>query len=787
MSRSASLGAPGEARSVLAIKPFRRLWVSLSLSGLGDWLSLLAMVSLAVALTRDAAPAVPYLAVSGVLGLRLLPWLLLSGPAARAADRLDPRFTLVGADALRGLLYLSVPLVGRIDWLLAAHLLAEAASLFRAPAKEAAVGGLVPKKRVAQADRIALLAGYWTAPVAAALFALLAGVGTVLGALVPALDGPRADLAVYLAPLALLASAAVAWTAPVQGRPRTERPAKRPEPEQAPKRSAEDEQPTQEVRAVEVDPNELTAPIGTAETLQVPALPDPEKQKAEEEARKAEEAARKAEERARLRAERQAAAEERRQARRTGSETDPLATLRDGFRTAGAGALPRALLLGMLGSFAAGGALVGVGRILADRLGAGSAGFGVLFGALAAGAVLGVLAGPRTLRQFSRRRLFGLALGASAAALLLTGLIPNMALAAVLSLAVGAGTGVAWTIGLTLLTQEADGPTRPAIPAFAYTAGRTALLAAAAVAPLPALLIGDHTLAVQELTYDVLGSGTVLVIAALAAAVVAVVCYRRMNGEPGDVPLMTELLAAVRGVPVPGDKGAGEQERPPGTFIVLEGGEGAGKSTQVGQLSVWLRDEGFEVVTTREPGSTRLGMRLRALLLDKEHTGMSPRAEALLYAADRADHVNEVILPALRRGAIVISDRYVDSTLAYQGAGRDLPVSEIARINDWATAGLVPQLTVLLDLPAEDGLARLGGTTDRIEAESQEFHDRVRRGFLDLAERDAGRYLVVDARGAAEQVTREIQRRIRPLLPDPVPQDSEAITGMMPVIKDDEG
>src|SRR5690606_27221400 len=219
----------------------------------------------------------------------------------------------------------------------------------------------------------------------------------------------------------------------------------------------------------------------------------------------------------------------------------------------------------------------------------------------------------------------------------------------------------------------------------------------------------------------------------------------------------------------------------------LEGGEGAGKSTQVGQLSVWLRDEGFEVVTTREPGSTRLGLRLRALLLDKEHTGMSPRAEALLYAADRADHVNEVILPALRRGAIVISDRYVDSTLAYQGAGRDLPVSEIARINDWATAGLMPQLTVLLDLPAEDGLARLGGTTDRIEAESQEFHDRVRRGFLDLAERDAGRYLVVDARGPAEQITREIQRRIRPLLPDPVPQDGEASTGMMPVVKADEG
>ncbi|WP_026123860.1 dTMP kinase, partial [Nocardiopsis chromatogenes] len=190
---------------------------------------------------------------------------------------------------------------------------------------------------------------------------------------------------------------------------------------------------------------------------------------------------------------------------------------------------------------------------------------------------------------------------------------------------------------------------------------------------------------------------------------------------------------------------------------------------------------------TREPGATKLGMRLRALLLDKEQTGMSPRAEALLYASDRADHVHQVILPALRRGAIVISDRYVDSTLAYQGAGRELPPEDIARVNGWATGGLVPRLTVLLDLPAEEGLSRLGGGTDRIEAESQDFHDRVRRGFRELADRAPERYLVVDARDPQDRVTREIQRRLRPLLPDPVPSDAEAITGMMPVVGDQDG
>ena len=777
MSRSAPLGAPGEARSVLANPPFRRLWISLSLSSLGDWLSLLALMSLATILTMDASPVVQYFAVSGVVLLKIAPWLLLSPFAGVVADRFDRRLTMVAADVLRGLLYVSIPVVGRLDWLLVANFLAECVAIFWTPAKDASVPNLVPRKRLEQANQLTLLTAYGTAPVAAGLFAVLASLSTVLGKLFPAMATPEADIALYINGLTFFIAAAVVWTLPLPGRPaRAGSPLAPAEPAgqaapAAPTAGADDRTEEVPVPPQEVDPNELTAPIGQAATLEVPAVPSEQERKAAE--------------RARAKERRQAAAAERRAARASDDgQENPLRTIWEGWRFAGSTPLVRGLMLGMLGAFAAGGAVVGVGRVFVDKLDAGNAGFGVLFGALFAGMALGMLAGPRTLREFSRHRLFGLALGTAGVALFFTGLIPNMVLAAVLTAVVGAGAGLAWVIGLTLMGQEVQDEVRGRTFAFLHASGRLVLLGSVALSPLLAAAVGDHTLSVRDLTYDFLGTGAVLMVAAVLAVVVAVVSYRQMNADAGDVPMMTELLAALRGVPVRTAAADGEEAALPGTFVVLEGGEGAGKSTQVQQLSVWLREEGFEVVTTREPGATKLGMRLRALLLDKEQTGMSPRAEALLYASDRADHVHQVILPALRRGAIVISDRYVDSTLAYQGAGRELPAEEIARVNEWATGGLVPRLTVLLDLPAEDGLSRLGGGTDRIEAESQDFHERVRRGFRDLADRAPERYQVVDASEPQERVTREIQRRLRPLLPDPVPSDSEAITGMMPIVVD---
>jgi dTMP kinase len=253
------------------------------------------------------------------------------------------------------------------------------------------------------------------------------------------------------------------------------------------------------------------------------------------------------------------------------------------------------------------------------------------------------------------------------------------------------------------------------------------------------------------------------------------------------IPLSQDLLRLLRREPLSDlpdapPAGDGEPAVRRGLLLAFEGGEGAGKTTQSRRLSIWLRDQGYDVVSTLEPGATKVGMRLRAVLLDTATAGLSARAETLMYAADRAEHVNLVIRPAVDRGAIVVTDRYVDSSLAYQGAGRDLPVSEIAKINRWATGGLVPDLTILLDLPPTDGLGRRTASADRLEAEPEEFHERVRAGFRALAHAEPGRYLVLDATRPADEITRQITETVRDLLPDPVPQSAEAETGVFPAI-----
>ncbi len=190
-------------------------------------------------------------------------------------------------------------------------------------------------------------------------------------------------------------------------------------------------------------------------------------------------------------------------------------------------------------------------------------------------------------------------------------------------------------------------------------------------------------------------------------------------------------------------------------FVAFEGGEGAGKSTQVAALAALLRSRGHEVLETREPGDTRIGPDVRRLVLGHASTGLSAKAEALLYAADRAEHVESVVRPALARGVVVLTDRYVDSSLAYQGAGRPLDYAEVARVNAWATGGLVPDLTVLLDLDPAEGLRR-AGEPDRLEVEPVEFHRRVRAKFLELAAADPARYVVLDASAPPGQVQAEV-------------------------------
>jgi len=282
---------------------------------------------------------------------------------------------------------------------------------------------------------------------------------------------------------------------------------------------------------------------------------------------------------------------------------------------------------------------------------------------------------------------------------------------------------------------------------------RLMLLAVLVAAPFTAGLIGQHSAAIGGATMRLDGVTVTLFAAGIVAMVVGIICLRMMDDRPG-VSIRTDIAAALRRrVPQLG-RGQG------GLFIAFEGGEGAGKSTQARRLAEALTARGYDVVLTFEPGGTELGRQIRALLLDKNSSDMTARTEAMLYAADRAQHVGEVIRPALERGAVVITDRYVDSSLAYQGGGRELDVAEVRRLSQWATDGLSPDLTVLLDIDPEVGLRRATGPGDRLEDEELAFHQRVREAFLAIARHGRDRYLIVDvsAEGADEVHARLLDR-----------------------------
>lgn len=195
-----------------------------------------------------------------------------------------------------------------------------------------------------------------------------------------------------------------------------------------------------------------------------------------------------------------------------------------------------------------------------------------------------------------------------------------------------------------------------------------------------------------------------------------------------------------------------------GLFIAFEGGDGAGKSTQVRLLAQALRDRGREVLVTRQPGGTDLGAAIRDLVLHGEH--VSPRAEALLFAADKAHHVDLVIRPALEAGDVVLTDRYTDSSVAYQGAGRDLGAAEVHDLQMWAVGGLVPDLTVVVDVTAEEGRRRRGDVHDRLESEADAYHDAVRQHFLAMAAGNPERYLVLDGTESPERLHEAVLARL---------------------------
>ena len=203
-----------------------------------------------------------------------------------------------------------------------------------------------------------------------------------------------------------------------------------------------------------------------------------------------------------------------------------------------------------------------------------------------------------------------------------------------------------------------------------------------------------------------------------------------------------------------------------GVFITFEGGDGAGKTTQIEKLRGWLERQGHTVVVTREPGGTDIGVELRNIVL--HHRGfLAPRAEALLYAADRAHHIHTVVRPALERGEVVVQDRYFDSSVAYQGAGRVLSEDEVRDLSLWATESLMPQLTVVLDIPSDIARQRRDSDNrvfDRLEAEADDFHERVRQAYHRLADAEPGRFLMIDGQRPIDDIHAEVVSRVSALL-----------------------
>jgi dTMP kinase len=435
----------------------------------------------------------------------------------------------------------------------------------------------------------------------------------------------------------------------------------------------------------------------------------------------------------------------------------------EGWKFIGTTPLVRGLVLGIFGAFAAGGVVIGAARTFAYSLGAGEAAFSLLFGFIFMGLALGIGLGPMIVKDLSRRRWFGMSIVLASGSVMFLGLAFHLSIALLGALMVGAGAGMAFLAGTTMLYGEIEDAIRGRVFAVVQIGVRTVLLLAITLAGILVGLGSSRRIEFGAFHIDISSTRVLLLVAGAIGIWVGIGAFRQMDDKKG-VPVFADLLGSLRGRPL----SPPENFTRSGVFVVFEGGEGAGKSTQVTRLAETLKAEGRDVVVTREPGATDIGSRIRGLVLDRDKTeAPSARAEALLYAADRAHHVATVVRPALARGAVVISDRYVDSSLAYQGAGRTLPVQEVSWLSAWATGGLKPDLVVLLDVDPGVGLTRVdarGEGADRLESESRAFHERVRYAFLDLAASDPKRYLVLDAARPADEIAEAVAERLSGVL-----------------------
>jgi dTMP kinase len=416
----------------------------------------------------------------------------------------------------------------------------------------------------------------------------------------------------------------------------------------------------------------------------------------------------------------------------------------DGVRFLREDSMASAMTAGIVVAFSAVGAVLALGRIFVEgSLDAGAQGWGFIVTAFGVGMGLGMGGANQAARVIQRVSLLPWSLVIAAGTLFVLAAMPNLGLASVVTVWLGAFCGLAWVNGYTLLQENVQDEFRGRTFASLTVLSRMGLFLSLATFPT---LAGIYDAAGSRFELD--GVRLALATAGLAVAAAGVNTWRLLKryrlSRPEPLTLVPKL------------------KRPPSTgfFVAFEGVEGSGKGTQIQMAAEHLRREGYDILLTREPGGTELGERLRNLLLDPSTGAVDARTEALLFAASRAQTVHSVIRPALAEGKVVICDRYVDSSLAYQGWGRGLGEQDILTLNVWATQGLFPDLVILLHLEPERGLLRSTEAPDRMELEGQDFHAKVADAYLKIAEEHPERFVVIDADRAPAEVADQVREAL---------------------------
>jgi dTMP kinase len=648
------------ARSVLAIRGFRRLWGVTYLCSIGDWLSLLALTGLVTKLTEGYQAQ--SFAFAGVVLTQLLPGLLFAPLGGLLADRFDRRKVMVLCDVARCGLFLSIAVAGSTLWLFIGNFLIGSCAMMWIPSKDAAVPNLLRRPdQVETASQLGMVMTYGFAVITGAgLYAAITGIATNLNIQPDPSGLGIAKIILVINGLLYLSSAILVAT-------------------RIPELSRRD-----------------TAPSSRIE-------------------------------------------------RKEKGDAAPgfLAMGRDAVRFVRSTPLVRGLLVGMIGAFAAAGALIGSAKLYANSLRGGESAFGLLFVALFIGLAAGMAGSPKLARRLPHNRLFGIAIVLAGLVLCLVALSPHLAVSLITVMFVGACAGAAFLTGVTIIGTQVEDAIRGRINAIYQSLMKIILAAAMALTPLLVGLVQPRNVIVWGRPMTIDGTRPVLLAAGLLAALVGVIAYRQMDDRRTET-ILSDLLNAIRRKP----------RRSTGLLIAVEGDVVEDTSTQARLLTDWLRRPGIkEVLLASDPALD--DDRLRAVLSGAHLAGA--RAHALVAAAVRADIVERQIRPALDRGALVVMERFVDSPLAHLSAAAGLDPAELEGLADWATARLRPDVTILLD---RDPSTMAGDGTPQ----PTQHHWHVQRVLTEMASADPDRYVVVDAEGTPERVATRVRVAVQTAL-----------------------